>query len=70
MKNSSGYQFRINPLNLPDINGSVLTEWLENQRRIAIELKAPSGECELLFEVIKKVKEMQDKYYKQTVECS
>ena len=69
MENASGYQYGNKALNIPDVSGSALIEWLENQRRIAIELKAPSGECELLFEVTKKVKEMQDKYYKQVVEC-
>lgn len=56
-------------MNIPDISGSDLIEWLENQKRIATELQAPQGEIELLKHIIKKVNKMLDKYYKANVEC-
>ena len=51
----------IEALRIHDVSGSALVEWLENQKQIAIHFKAPSGECELLFEMIEKVKELQYK---------
>ena len=54
---------------IPDVSGSALIEWLENQRRIAIELKAPSEQGEMLYDIIEKVKGMQKQYYNKIVEC-
>ena len=38
--------------------GSILLEYLQNQKSIAIELQAPEGEIELLEHIIKKVNEI------------
>ena len=69
MGNNAGYKYLEGELDIPDVKGGALIRWLENQRRIGIEQKAPTGECELLLSVIKKVKEMRDKYYNSIVEC-
>ena len=67
MENKTRYQYGNKALNIPDVSGSALIEWLENQKRIGIELQAPKGEIELLEHIIKKVNEMMDKYYKAIV---
>lgn len=69
MENASGYQYGNKALNIPDVSGNALIEWLENVRRLGIEMKVPYGEGELLYDIITKVKEMQDQYYKAIVEC-
>ena len=69
MEHSVIYQHGSRTLNIPDISGNVLLEWLHNQKRVATELQAPPGEIELLGHIVTKVTEMQDKYYNAIVEC-
>ncbi len=69
MENQNLNKAEIPALNKGDVSGSALLEYLQNQKRIATELRAPQGEIELLDHIIKKVNEMMDKYYKAIVEC-